>query len=82
MFASMKSQNILKLGHVRSKTRSLGQMLEKPSECLRGHIFSQIHMKNGQNVCLDQILDEYENGSCWKKNLVTSSNLRKALCTL
>ena len=50
----MKSQMSLKLGHVGSKTRSLGQVLEKPCVCSRGHIFSQIIMKLGQNVCLDE----------------------------
>ena len=30
----------------------------------RGHIFSLIIMKLGQNVCLNEILDEIENGSC------------------
>ena len=36
-------------------------------------------MNPGQNVCLDVIFDEFENGSCWVKNLVTRSNLRKTL---
>ena len=52
------------MGHVRSKTRSLRQILEKP--CVsRGHIFSPIIIKLGQNVCLDEISDEFENGLCW-----------------
>ena len=46
-----------------SKTRSLGQVLEKPCVCSKGHIFRQIIMKFGQNSCLDEVLDEYENGS-------------------
>ena len=50
------------MGHVRSKTRSLGQILEKPYVLFRGHIFSPIMMKLGQNVCLDEILDKCENG--------------------
>ena len=33
------------MGHVKSKTRSLGQMLEKPCVHSRGHIFSLIIMK-------------------------------------
>ena len=33
-----------------------------------GHIFSLIIMKLDQNVCLDKISDEFENGSCWVKN--------------
>ena len=57
----------LKMGHIRSKTRSLGQISEKPSVHSRGHIFSLIIMKRTQNVCLDEISDRFENGSCWVK---------------
>ena len=57
-----------KKGHVGSKTRSLGQILEKPSVRSRGHIFSWILMKVSQDVCLDDILDKIENGSCGVKN--------------
>ena len=56
------------MGHVGSKTRSLGQMLEKRCVRSRGYIFSPITMKLGQNVCLDKISDEFENGSCRVKN--------------
>ena len=55
-----------RMGHVRSKTRSLGKILEKPCVCCRGHIFSPIIMKHCQNVCLDEMSDECENGSCRK----------------
>ena len=65
------------MGHVKSKTRSQVQILEKPCVCSRGHIFSPIIMKLGQNVFLDKILDEYENGSCMIQKSVTRSNLRK-----
>ena len=34
-----------KMGHVRSKTRLLGQILEKPCVHSRGHIFSPIRLK-------------------------------------
>ena len=54
----------VKIGHVGSKTRSLGQVLEKPCIRSRGHIFSPIIMKRSENVCLDEISDELENGSC------------------
>ena len=57
----------MKLGHVRSKTRSLTQISEKPYVHSRGHIFSPIIMKLGQNVCLGEISDTFENGSCWVK---------------
>ena len=56
------------MGHVGSKTRSLGQILEKPCVHSKGHIFCLIIMKLGQNVCLDEILVEFENGLCWVKN--------------
>ena len=56
------------MGHVGSKSRSLGQILEKPCVRSRSHIFSLIIMKLGQNVCLDKIMNESENGSCGVKN--------------
>ena len=64
----MKSQMSSKLGHGGSKTRSLGQILEKPCIRSRDHIFSPILMKLSQNVCLDKISDELETGSCGVKN--------------
>ena len=51
------------MGHVWSKNGSLSQNLEKPCVCSRGHIFSLIIMKPGQNVCLNEISKEFENGS-------------------
>ena len=56
------------MGHVGSKTSSQGQILEKPCVPSRGHIFSPRIMKLGQNVCVDEISDKFENGSCWVKN--------------
>ena len=70
------------MGHVGSKTRSLGHILEKPCVPSSSFIFSPIIMKLVQNLCLDEIWNEFENGSCRVKNLVTKSNLRKTLCTL
>ena len=54
--------------HVGSKTRSQVQILEKSCVCSRGHIFSPIMMKLGQNVFIDKILVMFENGSFWIKN--------------
>ena len=68
MFVLIKSQMNLKLGHVRSKTRSQGQTLEKPCVHSRGHIFRPIFMKPGQNVFLDEISDEFKNRTCRVKN--------------
>ena len=64
----MKSRMSSKMGHVGSKTRSLGQILEKPCVRSRGHILSWILMEVGQDVCLDDISDEFENGSRGVKN--------------
>ena len=44
----------LKLGHVGSKPRSPGQILEKSCIHTKGHIFSLMIMKLVQNVCLDE----------------------------
>ena len=38
------------LGHVGSKTRSLGQILEKPCVHSRGHSFDSKYMKLYQNA--------------------------------
>ena len=45
------------MGHARSKTRSLGQILDKPCVRSRGHIFCPIIMKLDRNVCLVKISD-------------------------
>ena len=55
-------------GHLEYKTRSLSHISEKPCVCSRGHIFSQIIMKFCQNVCLHEISDWFENGSCEVNN--------------
>ena len=75
MFVLMNSRTNSKIYHVGSKTRSLGQILEKPCVRSRGHILSQIILKLGQNVCLDKISDELENGVSRVKNKVSRSNL-------
>ena len=54
MFVLTKSWRRLKIVYVRSKTRSLGQILEKPYVCSRGHIFGPIIMKLGWNICPDE----------------------------
>ena len=46
------------MGQVGSKTRSLGQILEKPCIHSRYHIFGLVIIKLGQNVCLDEISHE------------------------
>ena len=51
----MKSQTSLEMCCAGSKSRSLGQMLEKPCVRFRGHIFRQIIMKLGQNFDFGEI---------------------------
>ena len=48
------------LGYLGSKTRSLCQIQEIPYGRSRGHISCSIDLKIGQNVCLDEISDEFE----------------------
>ena len=50
MFTLKISRSNLKLGHVGLKTRSLGQIIEKPCDLSRGHIFHEIFMNIGQNM--------------------------------
>ena len=52
------------MGHVWSKSRSLGQILGKPCVHFRGHICRSILMKHSENDCFDENSDEFENGSC------------------
>ena len=35
----------------------------------RGHIYCPIFMKLGENMCPNDILDKFENGSGWLKNM-------------
>ena len=44
------------MGHVRSKTRPLGHILEKACVCSKDQIFGLILMKLGQAFCFDEIL--------------------------
>ena len=70
MFVLMKSDTSLKMMHVVSKTRSLGQILEKPCVHSRGHIFSPFIMKLGQIIkwCYTPLLIVFQsydgNSSC------------------
>ena len=44
----------MKIDHVGSRTRSLGQILEKPCVCSRDQIFCLILMKLDQSFCLNE----------------------------
>ena len=72
------------MGHVGAKTRSLGQILEKPFICCRGHIFSPIIMKLGLNVCLDEISDKLDQileklSVCSRGHIFSPINLKLGL---
>ena len=58
----MKSQWSLNLGHLGSRTRSLGQIKEIPCGHSRGNISCSIDLEIGQNAYLDEMLDESEFG--------------------
>ena len=51
-----------------AQSQLLGQFLEKPCLCSKGHIFDTILVKCARNVCPHEISYEIENGSCWVKN--------------
>ena len=62
------SRSSLKLGHVGSETRVLGQIIEKKTKtCLRskGHSFNPKFMKFCQNVNPYGIKAKFERGTCW-----------------
>ena len=57
------------MDHVGPKTRSVGQIIEKPCEHFRDHSFGPIFIKLGQNDHLDNISVKFKYGSCQvKKN--------------
>ena len=77
MFVLVKFWMSLKMGHVSSKTRSLGQMLEKPCACSRGHIFSLMILTRDQHVCLDEILHKFGYGHVGSKTRSPGQILEK-----
>ena len=76
------SRSSLKLGLVGSKTRSAGQIIEKPCVHSSGHSCDPKFMKLCQIVNHHNVLVKFEIGSCWVKNSVARSNLRKTSCML
>ena len=75
MFIIIMSRSDSKLGHVMSKTRLLGQILEKPCVHSRGHSFDSKFMKFYQNVKDHNIEVKFGSGLCWVKSEVARSNL-------
>ena len=65
----MKHGTSWKMGHVGSKIKSQGQILEKPCVHSRGHIFSPIIIKLCHNLCRDEISDEVKRWVMLGKNL-------------
>ena len=61
MFIIIISRSGSKLVQVLSKTRSLGQILEKPCEHSRGHIFDHKFMKLCQNVIHHYVEVKFQN---------------------
>ena len=55
MFVLMKPWSGSEMGHVRSKTRSVGQIIDEPCEHSRGHSFGPIFIKLAQKDHLDNI---------------------------
>ena len=72
MFILIKSLMSVKLSHVGSKTRSLGQILEKPCVGSRGLIFGPMVMKRAQNVYLDKISDDFKMGHAYSRGHIFS----------
>ena len=56
-------------GHLRSKTRSLGQMIEKPCKHSRDKIFASIFVMSCQNVYLDDNKGQIQIGVMWVQKL-------------
>ena len=79
MFVVVLSRSQFNLGHVGSKTRSVGQIEEKSYFHSRGHIFDPVSMKFGQNVCLDDVWVRLRCGSHRIKNKVMRTKHRKKL---
>ena len=77
MFIIIISRSSLKLGQGGSKTRSLGQILEKHCVHSRGHSFNPKFMKVCQNVNHHHIKVKFETGSWWIKTRSLGQILEK-----
>ena len=71
------SRSGLKLSHVGSKIRSLGQILEKTCVHSRGHSFDSKFTKLYQNVNDHNIYVKFKTGSCWVKTRPQGQILEK-----
>ena len=59
MIVLIKPRSISNVSHAGSKTRSVGQTMEKLCEHDTGHIMQPIIMKICQNACLGEILVKF-----------------------
>ena len=62
MFVLITFQSSSIIGQFMSKSRSLGQFLEKSCLHSRGHSFGSIFFRLGQNVCLGNISVKFDHG--------------------
>jgi len=68
MFVLAISNPDLNMGYVGLKTRSPGQILKNSCLHSRGYICDLILMKLGEIICFDNIVANFEYGSCRVKN--------------
>ena len=73
----MKSRTILKMAYVGSKTRLLGQVLEKTLFTLYRPHFQFNNHETGSECFLDEISDEFELGHVGSKTRSQSQMLEK-----
>ena len=71
------SRSSLKLGNVGSKTRSLGQILEKPCVHIKRHSFDPMIMKLCKIFYHHNIKVRFETGSWWSKTRSLGQILEK-----
>ena len=87
MCVVIKSRPEFKVGHVGSKTRSLGQFLEKPCVLSRRHSFDPVFMKLCQNdfLTLNKHLSRRamlsDDSSCFACLLSMDQLLKKRICS-
>ena len=77
MFIFIIVRSDLILGHVRLKTRSLSQIIEKPCINSRGHRFDPKFVKLCQTVSPYKLYVKFETGPCWSKTRSLGQILEK-----
>ena len=82
MLILIMSRSSLKLGHVGSKTRSLGQIIEKPCVHSRGHSLDPNFMTLYQNYSAHKSKSSSKLGHVGSKTRSLGQIMKKTLCTL